>query len=81
MVTQFWSCIGRFERCNYINNSQNIEGWGIIYVSFNMLKIFDSSFQNNRQNRVGALFIYFDVVLALIHLMEMFIHQIKDMFH
>ena len=53
VITGF-SCQGRIDQCNYINNSQE-KNDGLVYVSINRLDIFNSSFQNNRQNN-GVLF-------------------------
>ncbi|EAX93511.1 hypothetical protein TVAG_132280 [Trichomonas vaginalis G3] len=51
IITQFTSSGGRIENCNYINNSQRLNG--IVEVSNKNLEILSCSFENNSG---GALF-------------------------
>ena len=56
LITTFSFSPGRIYRCNYINNSQDEEYFGIVYVYDGRLDIFYSTFQNNPQFNKGKLF-------------------------
>ncbi|EAY08720.1 hypothetical protein TVAG_251460 [Trichomonas vaginalis G3] len=56
IITYFYNSPGRIDRCNYKNNSQNDEYFGIVSVTSKRLDIFDSSFQNNPEINKGKLF-------------------------
>ena len=55
-ITNFDTCDGKVERCNYINNLQRTDSYGIVIDWSNKVQILDSVFQGNNHNNKGKLF-------------------------
>lgn len=55
-ITNFYASAGRVEKCNYINNSQEIDAQGLVLGYDSYLDINPSIFKYNRNNKNGFLF-------------------------